>query len=146
MSANVLVATCPITEECPVPRNTKTKQSFGSFWLFQSKMVKHGYLNWLLVTTLKLIKCQCLGSNLPQNWESVLSKKTAKLIRALVILDHFSKQKKRQKGHLNILLGKTSKKKAAFFWTLSKSGIDPPPHFGHLWGNFCYCPFWTSVR
>ena len=34
-------------------------------------------------------------------------------------------------------LGKSSKKKAASFWTLSKSGLDPlPPRFGHLWGNF----------
>ena len=28
-------------------------------------------------------------------------------------------------------------KKAASSWTLSKSGLDPPPYFGHLWGNFC---------
>ena len=29
-------------------------------------------------------------------------------------------------------LGKPSKKKPSSFWTLSKSGIDPPPpHFGH---------------
>ena len=62
-----------------------------------------------------------------------------------------------QKGPLLLLqknclkmcaLGKPSKKKASFFWTLSKSGLDPPPHFGHCkvtfvsahfgqpWGNF----------
>ena len=55
-------------------------------------MGQNGYLNGLLVTQLKLTEFQCFGSNLPQNWESVLFQKTAKLISALVIFDQFSQK------------------------------------------------------
>ena len=47
---------------------------------------------------------------------------------------------------INWLTKESNKKKSSFFWTLSKSGLDPPPHFGHPWGNFCIGPFWTPVR
>ena len=37
-------------------------------------------------------------------------------------------------------MGSNPKKKASSFWTLSKSGLyPPPPRFGHLWGNFRLC-------
>ena len=31
IEANVFVATCSITEECPVPKNAQTNQCFGNF-------------------------------------------------------------------------------------------------------------------
>ena len=40
----------------------------------------------------------------------------------------------------NLSKGSNCEKKAASFWTLSKSGLHPPPPhpcFGYLWGNFC---------
>ena len=49
------------------------------------------------------------------------------------------KKKFKQSSNIEISpKGSNPEKKAAFFWTLSKSGLDPPPPpcFGHLWGNF----------
>ena len=39
------------------------------------------------------------------------------------------------------------RKKAAYFWTLSKSGLDPlPTRFGQPWGDFCLNRFPKTVQ
>ena len=48
----------------------------------------------------------------------------------------------------SIYKGSNPEKKAAFFWTLSKSGLDPPPstRFGHPWGNFGLNRFRKNIQ
>ena len=65
-------------------------------------MGKNSYLNCLLVTKLKLIKCQCLSRTCPIAEECPVSK-TTKVVITLKTVDHFIKNKGKH-CHLNSLL------------------------------------------
>ena len=86
---------------------------------------------------------ECLKDLLNSTWLNVYS---------LALFQQKKKRKNRGKKEIQLQFedetkqkkqnnrGSHPKKKAAYFWTLSKSGLDPltlPTRFGHAWGNFC---------